>query len=174
MSYGSAVLEAIEIKKFAGELSDELIRAVVEGYTKGEVPDYQMSALLMAIFIHGMDFQETLALTCAMANSGKHYSFPECVDKHSTGGVGDKVSLTALPMRSRRSRPLTSWIASEKFAWRPCGSCPAALLGTNAHGGLALHLLADKPPEAKPIGGVLKATAEGWTALTSDRREEHI
>jgi len=71
---------------------------VVEGYTAGEVPDYQMTSLLMAIFIQGMSYEETLALTRAMAESGKTYSFPECVDKHSTGGVGDKVSLTALPI----------------------------------------------------------------------------
>src|SRR5215212_4776526 len=93
----NAVIDAIEIKKFGGELSEEIIRSVVEGYTAGEIPDYQMASLLMAIFIRGMDYGETLALTRAMAESGKTYSFPECVDKHSTGGVGDKVSLTALP-----------------------------------------------------------------------------
>ncbi len=93
----NAVIDAIEIKKFGGELSEEIIRSVVEGYTAGEIPDYQMASLLMAIFILGMDYGETLALTRAMVESGKTYSFPECVDKHSTGGVGDKVSLTALP-----------------------------------------------------------------------------
>jgi thymidine phosphorylase len=104
--HGSAVLDAIETKKFAGELSDEVIRAVVEGYTEGAVPDYQMAALLMAIFIRGMDYEETLALTRAMAESGRHYSFPECVDKHSTGGVGDKVSLTALPIVAACGAPV--------------------------------------------------------------------
>jgi thymidine phosphorylase len=93
----NAVIDAIEIKKFGGELSEEIIRSVVDGYTAGEIPDYQMASLLMAIFIRGMDHGESLALTGAMAESGKTYSFPECVDKHSTGGVGDKVSLTALP-----------------------------------------------------------------------------
>ena len=93
----NAVIDAIEIKKFGGELSEEIIRSVVEGYTAGEIPDYQMASLLMAIFILGMNYGETLALTRAMVESGKTYSFPECVDKHSTGGVGDKVSLTALP-----------------------------------------------------------------------------
>jgi thymidine phosphorylase len=95
---GNAVLDAIEIKKFGGELSEEIIDAVVAGYAEGAVPDYQMASLLMAIFIRGMGYGETLALTRAMANSGERYSFPECVDKHSTGGVGDKVSLTALPI----------------------------------------------------------------------------
>ena len=106
MSLGSAVLDAIETKKFGGELSEEIIRSVVEGYTAGEVPDYQMASLLMAIFIRGMDYEETLALTRVMAESGKTYSFPECVDKHSTGGVGDKVSLTALPIAAACGAPV--------------------------------------------------------------------
>ena len=106
MSLGSAVLDAIETKKFGGELSEEIIRSVVEDYTAGEVPDYQMASLLMAIFIRGMDYEETLALSRAMAESGKTYSFPECVDKHSTGGVGDKVSLTALPIAAACGAPV--------------------------------------------------------------------
>jgi thymidine phosphorylase len=101
-----AVIDAIETKKFGGELSEEIIRSVVEGYTAGEVHDYQMSSLLMAIFIQGMDYAETLALTRAMAESGQTYSFPECVDKHSTGGVGDKVSLTALPIVAAYGAPV--------------------------------------------------------------------
>ena len=102
----NAVIDAIETKKFGGELSEEIIRSVVEVYTAGEIPDYQMSSLLMAIFIQGMDYAETLALTRAMAESGKIYSFPECVDKHSTGGVGDKVSLTALPIVAACGAPV--------------------------------------------------------------------
>ncbi len=102
----NAVIDAIETKKFGGELSGDLIRCVVEGYTAGEIPDYQMSSLLMAIFIHGMDYEETLALTWAMAESGESYSFPDCVDKHSTGGVGDKVSLTALPIAAACGAPV--------------------------------------------------------------------
>lgn len=94
----SAILDAIEIKKFGGELSEETIWEVVTGYIEGAVPDYQMSALLMAIFTRGMGYGETLALTKAMADSGDRYSFPECVDKHSTGGVGDKISLISLPI----------------------------------------------------------------------------
>ncbi|HEX2182881.1 MAG TPA: thymidine phosphorylase [Rubrobacteraceae bacterium] len=106
MYAGNAVLDAIEIKKFGGELSGEVIEAVVAGYTAGEVPDYQMASLLMAIFIRGMGYEETLALTRAMADSGERYSFPECVDKHSTGGVGDKVSLTALPIVAACGAPV--------------------------------------------------------------------
>ncbi|HEV3476584.1 MAG TPA: thymidine phosphorylase [Rubrobacteraceae bacterium] len=106
MSDGSAVLDAIETKKYSGELSEEVIRAVVAGYTEGAVPDYQMASLLMAIFIQGMSYEETLALTRAMADSGGRYSFPKCVDKHSTGGVGDKVSLTALPIVAACGAPV--------------------------------------------------------------------
>jgi thymidine phosphorylase len=106
LSYGSAILDTIEIKKFGGELSEDLIREVVAGYTEGTVPDYQMASLLMAIFIRGMSYEETLALTRAMADSGERYSFPECVDKHSTGGVGDKVSLTSLPIVAACGAPV--------------------------------------------------------------------
>jgi thymidine phosphorylase len=94
----SKVLDAIETKKSGDKLSEETIREVVRSYTEGTVPDYQMASLLMAVFIQGMEYAETLALTRAMADSGERYSFPECVDKHSTGGVGDKISLTSLPV----------------------------------------------------------------------------
>ena len=106
MNSGNVLLDAIGTKKFGGELSEGLIQAVVAAYTAGDVPDYQMASLLMAIFIRGMDYGETLALTRAMAESGKTYSFPECVDKHSTGGVGDKVSLTALPIVAACGAPV--------------------------------------------------------------------
>ena len=106
MSYGSAVLDAIESKKFGDELSERLIREAVASYTEGAVPDYQMASLLMAIFIQGMSYEETLALTRAMVDSGASYSFPECVDKHSTGGVGDKVSLTSLPIVAACGAPV--------------------------------------------------------------------
>src|SRR5215218_6661847 len=106
MDSGNMMLDAIEIKKSGGELSEGLIQDVVGAYTAGEIPDYQMASLLMAIFIRGMDYGETLALTRAMAESGKTYSFPECVDKHSTGGVGDKVSLTALPIVAACGAPV--------------------------------------------------------------------
>lgn len=102
----SAVLNAIETKKSGKKLPAELVRKVVRGYTSGEVPDYQMSALLMAILIRGMDFEETLALTRAMAESGERYAFPDCVDKHSTGGVGDKISLTSLPIAAACGAPV--------------------------------------------------------------------
>jgi len=106
LSSVNAVLEAIEIKKFGGELSAKAIQEVVAGYTGGTIPDYQMAAFLMAVFIRGMDYEETLALTRAMAESGDSYSFPHCVDKHSTGGVGDKISLTSLPIVAACGAPV--------------------------------------------------------------------
>jgi thymidine phosphorylase len=102
----STVLDAIEIKKFGAELSERMIREVITGYAGGVVPDYQMASLLMAIFIQGMSYEETLALTRAMAESGENYSFPGCVDKHSTGGVGDKISLTSLPIVAACGAPV--------------------------------------------------------------------
>ena len=102
----SVVLEAIETKKRGGELAEDVIRGVVAGYTQGSVPDYQMSALLMAILLRGMGYEETLALTRAMAESGESYSFPGCVDKHSTGGVGDKISLISLPIVAACGAPV--------------------------------------------------------------------
>ena len=102
----SVVLEAIEEKKAGRELSEAAIRNVVAGYTEGSIPDYQMSAFLMAVFLRGMDYEETLALTRAMAESGEAYSFPGCVDKHSTGGVGDKVSLISLPIAAACGAPV--------------------------------------------------------------------
>ncbi|TXK83503.1 pyrimidine-nucleoside phosphorylase [Paenibacillus sp. N3.4] len=90
-------------KKRSGEmLSEQEIQFIVGGYTQGDIPDYQMSALLMAIFFKGMTSEEISALTLAMAGSGEMVDLSEIagikVDKHSTGGVGDKISLIVGPI----------------------------------------------------------------------------
>ena len=89
-------------KKEGQSLSGDEIRYFIEGYTKGEIPDYQISALLMAICFQGMNKQETVDLTLAMRDSGEVLDLGKIhgmkVDKHSTGGVGDKTSLALTPI----------------------------------------------------------------------------
>ncbi len=94
--------DIIEKKKKGGVLSEVEIQFMVEGFTEGTIPDYQVSALLMAIYFQGMNKEETLALTLSMARSGDMLDLHRIdgvkVDKHSTGGVGDKTSLVLAPM----------------------------------------------------------------------------
>ena len=94
--------DLIEKKKRGEPLSEVEIQYIVKGYTAGEIPDYQMSALMMAILFRGMTVSETTALTLAMAHSGDMVDLSalgaHTADKHSTGGVGDKTSLVLCPM----------------------------------------------------------------------------
>lgn len=94
--------ELIEKKRDGRELTSEEIRFFVEGYTRGDIPDYQAAAWCMAVFFRGMTRRETADLTLAMAHSGEmldlHDIAPIVVDKHSSGGVGDKVSLIVAPL----------------------------------------------------------------------------
>ena len=89
-------------KRKGNELSKEEIDFVVDGFTKGEIPDYQVSALLMAIFFNKMNKRETADLTMAMVKSGDEIDLSKIngikVDKHSTGGVGDKTSICLTPL----------------------------------------------------------------------------
>lgn len=92
----------IEKKRDGGQISEADIRELIDLYSKGEIPDYQMSALLMAIYFKGMTFDEVTALTDAMMRSGDVLDFSSygalTVDKHSTGGVGDKLSIPLAPL----------------------------------------------------------------------------
>ncbi len=96
------MVDLIEKKKTGGELSREEIGFIIREYTAGTIPDYQMSAFLMAVLFRGMTPRETADLTMAMAHSGEMVDLSalgeHTADKHSTGGVGDKTSLVLCPM----------------------------------------------------------------------------
>jgi len=98
-------MRAVDIiikKRDGSELSTEEINFFIDGYTNGEIPDYQAAAWAMAVLLKGMNARETTDLTMAMANTGEELDLSEvvpiAVDKHSTGGVGDKTSITVAPI----------------------------------------------------------------------------
>lgn len=96
------MVDLINKKKNGGVLTKEEINFVVKGYTNGDIPDYQMSAFLMTVYFKGMNKTEIADLTLAYVNSGETVDLSDIkgikVDKHSTGGVGDKVSLIIIPL----------------------------------------------------------------------------
>src|ERR1700693_3971173 len=96
------VVDLIRRKRDSGELTPEEIQQLIAAYTRGDIPDYQMSAWLMAVVLRGMSRPEIAALTEAMLHSGRVLDFSDLagrkVDKHSTGGVGDKTSLVIAPI----------------------------------------------------------------------------
>ena len=98
------MVDLIEKKRDGGILSDDEIRFIIEGFTQGSIPDYQMSAFAMAVFYRGMTDHETAVLTDAMMRSGDTIDLSrfgtKSVDKHSTGGVGDKTTLILAPIVS--------------------------------------------------------------------------
>ncbi len=102
--------DIIEKKKIGKELSNEEIAYFVKGFTNGEIPDYQASALLMAIYFNSMSEREIMSLTLNMRDSGETINLSTIdvikVDKHSTGGVGDKVTLIAAPIAAACGVPI--------------------------------------------------------------------
>ena len=95
------VAQIISVKRDGNELTEEQISFLISGFASGEIPDYQMSAFAMAVYFQGMTIEETTSLTREMLNSGETISWsggkPK-VDKHSTGGIGDKVSIPLAPI----------------------------------------------------------------------------
>src|SRR6478752_514627 len=96
------VVSLISKKRDGGELTEDEIGSLINGYVRGDVPDYQMAAWAMAVYLRGMTVAETAALTEHMLHSGVEFEWPDGespkVDKHSTGGIGDKVSLPLAPL----------------------------------------------------------------------------
>ena len=95
-------LDLIKNKRDGKKLSKKEIEYLIDGFVKGDIPDYQMSAFLMAVFFSGMTASESMAMTLAMRDSGRIISLSSIngikIDKHSTGGVGDKISLILAPL----------------------------------------------------------------------------
>lgn len=104
------ILEIINKKRLGESLTYEELQTIFNGYLKGEVPDYQMSSLLMAICINGMSDEEIFSLTKIFINSGEILDFSSIpgikVDKHSTGGIGDKTTLVIAPIVSSLGIPV--------------------------------------------------------------------
>jgi pyrimidine-nucleoside phosphorylase len=104
------MVDLIHKKRSGSALSQEEIDFIIQGYTQESIPDYQMSALLMAIYFRGMTSEEISHLTMSMANSGEMIDLSEIkgvkVDKHSTGGVGDKISLIVAPIAAYLGIPV--------------------------------------------------------------------
>jgi pyrimidine-nucleoside phosphorylase len=104
------VLDIIASKRDGAALTRQEIEFFVSGLTEGTIPDYQIAAWLMAVYIQGMTRQEIGDLTLAMARSGReldlHQAVPLAVDKHSTGGVGDKTSLVVIPLVAAAGVPV--------------------------------------------------------------------
>src|ERR1700719_2928047 len=118
-------VDLIRKKRDSGEHTREEIEFLISGYTRGEIPDYQIAAWLMSAWIRGLSRTETTALTQAMLHSGEVLDLSSLpakkVDKHSTGGVGDKTSLILAPIVA------TGGLLVPMLSWRGLGRRGSAL-----------------------------------------------
>ena len=148
------MVDLIARKRDGDELSSEAISWFIKSYTAGDIPDYQVSALLMAIYLRGMNQRETVDLTLAMAHSGEvldlHDVAPFIIDKHSSGGVGDKTSLAVLPLVAAVGVPVG------KMSGRGLGSSGGTLDKLESISGWSPNLTLDQfKKQLREIGLVL-------------------
>jgi pyrimidine-nucleoside phosphorylase len=153
--------ELIQRKRDGGELTDEELVELVLGYTRGDIPDYQLAAFCMAVFFRGLDGRETYALTDAMVRSGETIDLQAEIgrpvaDKHSTGGVGDKASLVVGPLVAACGIPFG------KMSGRGLGHTGGTLDKLESIPGFRIELSRDEfVAQVKEIGlAVIGQTAE--------------
>jgi hypothetical protein len=149
--------ELIRAKRDGGSVPPEALRGFVAAYGRGEVPDYQMAALCMAVFFRGLDPLELRTWTEAMLRSGDVLDLSDVpgakIDKHSTGGVGDKVSLALAPARRRVRREGPDDVGARSWPHRrharqarsDSGFSRRALARRNEDGAGARRLRDDRP-----------------------------
>ncbi len=151
--------DIIEKKRDGGELTEEEIKFFIEGYTKKDIPDYQASALLMAMYIRGSTPRETVALTLAMAHSGDMNDLSGfdgiTADKHSTGGIGDKTSLVLAPMAAACSLTIA------KLSGRGLGYTGGTIDKLESIPGYVTEMSAEKFTETVKKTGICIAAQSG-------------
>ena len=149
------IIDLILKKRDGGELSNSEIQWFVQNFTSGDIPDYQVAAMSMAIFFRGMTARETTDLTVAMANSGDTLDLSDLipgvvVDKHSTGGVGDKTTLVLAPMVS------ACGVVVAKISGRGLGHGGGTLDKLESIPGLQIQLTSDQfRSQIKEVGIVV-------------------